>query len=148
MGGPSVNLLVQPFVRRRTVYSYIDRQNFQSLLRTFDVASPDAHSPMRTVTTIPQQSLFLMNSPFVVQQAERLAARPEIAATPDPVERIQRMYQLVFSRAPTPKEVALAQLYLAVPAAADGKPNPANKLTSWQRYAQVLLMTNEFVYID
>ena len=27
MGGPSVNLLAEPFVRRRTVYSYVDRQN-------------------------------------------------------------------------------------------------------------------------
>jgi hypothetical protein len=149
MGGPGVNLLVEPFVRRRTVYSYIDRQNLQSLLRTFDVASPDAHSPMRHVTTIPQQALFLLNSPFVVQQAERLAARPEIAATPDPIERIERMYRLVFSRSPTPDEVALAKQYLAAPpATADGKPNPADKLTPWQRYAQALLMTNEFVYID
>ena len=81
IGGPSINLLAKPLIDRRTVYSYVDRQNLQGLMRTFDFASPDAHSAMRHVTTIPQQALFLMNSPFVVQQAERLAARPEIAAT-------------------------------------------------------------------
>jgi hypothetical protein len=148
-GGPSVNLLAEPFVRRRTVYSYVDRQNLQGLLRTFDFASPDAHSPMRHVTTIPQQALFLMNSPFVVQQAERMAARSEVVSTTDTIERIRRMYRLVYSREPTPAELALAQQYLAAPpAAAGGKPNPEDKLTPWQRYAQALLMTNEFVYID
>ena len=151
MGGPSVNLLAEPFVRRRTVYSYVDRQNLQGLLRTFDFASPDAHSPMRHVTTIPQQALFLMNSPFAVQQAERLIARPEIASTPDTVERVRRMYRFVYSRDPTPEELSLAQQYLdlASPVASPGtKPNPDDKLTPWQRYAQALLMTNEFVYID
>jgi hypothetical protein len=85
----------------------------------------------------------------VVQQAERLAARPEIAATPDTIERVQRMYQLVYSRAPTAEELGLAQQYLAAPPTSVGaKPNPEDKLTPWQRYAQALLMTNEFVYID
>jgi cytochrome c553 len=149
IGGPSINLIAEPFVRRRTIYSYVDRQNLQGLLRTFDFASPDAHSPMRHVTTIPQQALFLLNSPFVVQQAERLAARPEIAKTADPVERIRRMYQLVYSRAPTAEEVTLAQQYLAAAFTVfTEKPNPVDKLTPWQRYAQALLMTNEFVYID
>lgn len=149
IGGPSVDLLKEPFMRRRSVYSYVDRQNLQGLLRTFDFASPDAHSPMRHVTTVPQQALFLMNSPFVVQQAERLAARPEIASTADTVERVRRMYKLVYSRDPTSEELALAQQYLASRAASPGtKSNLDDKLTPWQRYAQALLMTNEFVYID
>ena len=150
IGGPSVDLLKEPFVRRRSVYSYVDRQNLQGLLRIFDFASPNAHSPMRHVTTIPQQALFLMNSPFVVQQAERLAARPEVAAARDTAARIRRLYELAYSREPTPEEVSLGEQYLSAPPAsgAGGKPNPLDKLTPWQRYAQALLMTNEFVYID
>jgi hypothetical protein len=59
------------------------------------------------------------------------------------------MYQFVYSRGATAEEVALAEQFLtASPAASAGKPNPADKLTPWQRYAQALLMTNEFVYID
>lgn len=205
IGGPSLNLLAAPFIRRRSIYCYIDRQNLQGLLRTFDFASPDAHSPMRHVTTIPQQALFMMNSPFVVEQAERLVARPEIVSAPDSVERIRRMYQIVFSREPSADEISVARQYLAgqwdaalvtpeaksamtsaavirkkpadkkalagkrivdgnqhdrhtfafakhkslagKPPAAIANPAPDN-MTPWQRYAQALLMTNEFVYID
>ena len=59
---------------RRTVYGFIDRQNLDGLYRTFDFAVPDATSPRRFVTTVPQQALFLMNSPFLHEQARRLAA--------------------------------------------------------------------------
>ena len=69
----------QPFVPRRTVYGFIDRQNLPGMFRTFDFASPDTHSPQRFATTVPQQALFMMNSPFVIEQAKKLAARPEVA---------------------------------------------------------------------
>ena len=55
------------------VYGFIDRQNLDGLYRTFDFAVPDATSPRRFVTMIPQQALFLMNSPFLHEQARRLA---------------------------------------------------------------------------
>ena len=42
---------------------------------SFDVASPDQHAPSRFNTTVPQQALFLMNSPFVTEQAKAVAAR-------------------------------------------------------------------------
>jgi len=44
-------------------------------LRTFDFAVPDASSPRRFVTTVPQQALFLMNSPFLHEQTRVLTAR-------------------------------------------------------------------------
>ena len=74
MGGPSVALQEPPLPTRRTVYGFIDRQNLDGVYRTFDFAVPDATSPKRFVTTVPQQALFLMNSPFVQQQASKLAA--------------------------------------------------------------------------
>src|SRR5271155_745341 len=73
-GGPAVALNEPPFSARRTVYGFIDRQNLDGLYRTFDFAVPDATSPRRFVTTVPQQALFLMNSPFLHEQARRLAA--------------------------------------------------------------------------
>ena len=73
-GGPSVVLTEPPFSPRRTVYGFIDRQNLDGVYRTFDFAVPDATSPKRFVTTVPQQALFLMNSPFVQAQARALAA--------------------------------------------------------------------------
>ena len=74
IGGPPASITEPPFSTRRTVYGFIDRQNLDGLYRTFDFAVPDATSPRRFVTTVPQQALFLMNSPFLHEQARRLAA--------------------------------------------------------------------------
>ena len=145
LGGPSVDLLTEPFTRRRSLYGYIDRQNLPGLFRTFDLASPDTTSPQRHTTTVPQQALFMMNSPFVVEQAQRLAKRPEIAAISDPAERVQRLYALLFARPATAEEVSLARQYLDSKEPAGPGPD---KLSPWERYVQALLMTNEFVYID
>jgi hypothetical protein len=148
-GGPSIDILKQPFPRRRSVYAFIDRQNLPGLFRTFDFASPDTHSPRRYVTTVPQQALFLMNSPFAVEQAERIVKRPEIAAAAEPAERIRRLYRLIYGREVTPTELKLAADYLNAATPLPGaKPNPQDKLTPWERYAQALLMSNEFVFID
>ena len=145
IGGPSIDLLGQPFSRRRSVYGSIDRQNLPGLFRTFDLATPDTTSPQRHTTTVPQQALYLMNSPFVVEQAQRLMKRPEISAIADPAERVQRLYAILFSHPATAEEISLARQFLeSSDAAADGP----KKLNPWERFAQALLMTNEFVYID
>jgi hypothetical protein len=144
--GPAVDLLSQPFSRRRTVFGYIDRQNLPGVFRTFDFASPDASSPQRHVTTVPQQALFLMNSPFAVEQAQRLVKRPEISGASDPAERVQRLYKMLFGRPATAEELAAAREFLATKPA-DGDKNVL-KLNEWERYAQALLMTNEFSFVD
>ena len=74
IGGPAASITEPPFSTRRTIYGFIDRQNLDGLYRTFDFAVPDATSPRRFVTTVPQQALFLMNSPFLHEQARRLTA--------------------------------------------------------------------------
>ena len=71
--------LASNFSKRRTIYGLIDAQNLPGVLRTFDFATPDTHSPKRFVTTVPQQALYLMNNPFVVEQAKRLAGRHDVA---------------------------------------------------------------------
>jgi hypothetical protein len=96
------------------------------------------------VTTVPQQALFLMNSPFVHSQARRLAALPELTtgATDD---RIRRLYRLLFARDPEAHELALGVDFLR--RHDDGGTGKAG-LTPWEEYAQVLLLTNEFVFVD
>src|SRR5213594_1255369 len=79
-GGRAVDITAEPFTTRRTVYGFVERQNLPGLFRTFDFASPDTTSPQRFTTTVPQQALFLMNSPFVVQQASATLERPEVRA--------------------------------------------------------------------
>ncbi|HEY1784256.1 MAG TPA: PSD1 and planctomycete cytochrome C domain-containing protein, partial [Pirellulales bacterium] len=72
VGGPAVDMFSQPFTQRRTIYGQVERQNLPGLFRTFDFANPDTHSAQRFTTIVPQQALFLLNSPFVVEQARSL----------------------------------------------------------------------------
>ena len=82
------------------------------MLRTFDFATPDTHSPKRFVTTVPQQALYLMNNPFVVEQARRLAGRQDVADLHENSARIGRMFALAFNRPPEADELKLAEDFL------------------------------------
>ena len=77
IGGVSIDVTRPNSPPRRTVYAFVDRQNLPGLLRTFDFPAPNATSPGRFNTTVPQQALFMLNSPFVIQQAKSLANRAE-----------------------------------------------------------------------
>jgi cytochrome c553 len=116
IGGPAVEMFKPPFMTRRTLYGFIDRQNLPGTFRTFDFASPDQHSPQRYATTVPQQALYLLNSPFVMEQAQKLLKRPEVASPSDPALRITQMYRLLYGRGPTPAEVQLAQAFVTAAA--------------------------------
>jgi hypothetical protein len=142
-GGPSVDILAAPFSGRRTLYGFIDRQNLPGVFRTFDLASPDAHTPKRHSTTVPQQSLYLMNSPFVQAQARALAERPDVAGLPTPAKKIEALHRLLYQRRPDAEETALGLAFVdeAAKAAAAG-------MSPWAQYAQVLLLANEFVFVD
>jgi hypothetical protein len=143
-GGRAGNLADTAY-RRRTIYGAIDRQNLPSVFRVFDFASPDATSPQRFTTTTPQQALYFMNSPFALRQARALAARPEMQQA-DPQARIARFYRTLFAREASPDEISAGVKYLKAEAAA--ATGGAKQLSPWEKYAQVLLESNEFVFID
>lgn len=168
VGGPAVELTTAPFTGRRTVYGFIDRQNLQGLFRTFDFASPDTSSAQRFSTTVPQQSLYMMNSPFVVEQARALAHRPEVLTAPDDAARIQALYHIVYQRPAAVDEVNFGIKFLAgvgqfrsvdtaaAPAVRTASNSghesdtvrSANALTPLEEYVQTLLLTNEFLFVD
>jgi len=135
--GRSVDLFKSPYPLRRTLYGTIDRQNLPGTLRSFDLASPDQHSPGRFTTTVPQQALYLMNSPFVIEQARAVVQRRELAWPMATAERVRRLYAATLGRPPTPEEGALAAEFVA---ATPAKP--------WELLAQVLLCSNEFAFVD
>ncbi len=112
VGGRSVDITAEPYSNRRSVYAYVDRQNLPGLFRSFDFASPDATSPQRFVTTVPQQALFMMNSPFVIQQARRLASRPEVVSATDSGQRISALYRLLYCREPSQDEIAMGGRFI------------------------------------
>jgi hypothetical protein len=76
----------------------------------------------RILTTVPQQALFMMNGPFVVEQVKNLLARPEVAGKTSPEAKLRELYRLVYQRAPSAAELELAKDYLAK-ALAEEEPN-------------------------
>jgi len=142
MGGRPTPPPSDPETTRRTLYGFVDRQNLDGVYRTFDFPSPQATSPGRPKTTVPQQALFLLNSPFVIAQAERLAGEMERVAN-EPAARIEALYRRLLGRPPEPWEIERGLRFLDEQGRADPK-----SLSPWQRYAQALLLTNEFMFID
>ena len=106
----------------------------------FDYPDANVHAEKRAVTTTPMQKLFMLNSGFMIEQAKLLAAR--LTANPkdtDPT-RIQQAYRLLFGREPEKAESKVALEFLRKPAATD--------MSRWDEYAQVLLTSNEMLYVD
>jgi hypothetical protein len=149
MGGRAAELTTAPFSPRRSVYGFIDRQNLPGLFRTFDFASPDTSTPQRYTTTVPQQALFLMNSPFVIEQARHFVQHADVAGQTTDEARINRLHQLAYGRAAEPDEIALGLRFLADARPREAaKPKADTRLSIWEQYAQVLLLSNEFAFVD
>jgi hypothetical protein len=140
IGGRPVDIANDPKNARRTAYGLVDRQSLPGLFRTFDFAVPDQSVERRPMTTVPQQALFGLNSPFMMEQAKMVAARTEKL---DREARVRELYRLTLARNPQPTEVIAALRFLDMP------PGPEkSQLTPWQQYAQVLLLTNEMMFVD
>jgi cytochrome c553 len=118
---------------RRTVYVRVGRYQQNETLALFDFPSTSIHVEQRGVTNVPLQKLFFLNSSFLRLRAEALAARAECLASAEK-DRVAAIYQLLFQRGPEEKELAAAARFL--------------READWVQYAQVLLSSNEFLYVD
>ncbi len=149
LGGKPGDLLKGPGMRRRTVYGYVDRFNLPGLFRVFDFPNPDVSTGTRSETTVPQQALFGMNSPFVVERAKQVARLEPIAKATQADAKVRGLYRQVHAREPRDDEIALAIQFVAAADASTkaGKPG-GQSLSGWEQLAQVLLMTNEFMFVD
>ncbi len=105
--GRPVDLRQFPGSARRTVYDYVDRANISDTLINFDFATPDMVTGVRHVTTVPQQALFLMNSPLVINLARRLVAMPDFADNTDDTARLNFLYERIYQRPPDAQETEL-----------------------------------------
>lgn len=126
VGGKPVELLKPPFSPRRTLYGLVDRQFFPSTLRVFDVANPDLHIAERSETTVPQQSLFFLNHPFVLNGIRDISER----TSGDESERIQALFQSLLQREPTAEELSDALEFLGSQGTQTAAPSPTVK--DWQ----------------
>ena len=127
---------------KRTVYQMQQRLRRHPFLLLFDGADPNSSTAQRQATTTPLQSLFMMNDPFIHKRAESFAARVLREKT-DEAARIERAFQILYARPPSPEEVQLAASHLAKLTANQLSPEKA-----WQSLSRALLAANEFLYLD
>jgi hypothetical protein len=128
-GRPS--LITEDANHRRTIYSFVERQNIPAMVQTFDFANADTSTSRRSLTTVPQQALFALNSNFMLGRADALGSKIDDA---DSLRRIVRLYSTVLGREPAPEELGQCQEFL--------------QGGSFEQLAQVLLMTNELMFVD
>jgi mono/diheme cytochrome c family protein len=124
---------------QRTVYARISRLKLNDLLMQFDYPDANVHAEKRSVTTTPMQKLFVLNSLFMQRRATAFAARLQGTAEDDET-RITLAYRLLFSRDPDDAERALARKFLLRSTTSD--------MSRWEQYAQLLLASNEMLYVD
>ena len=127
---------------RRAVYNFTDRFRIPALLRNFDVANPDTSIARRSETLVPQQSLFLMNSAFVREQAAAFIRRVEFVRAADDETRIKTIYQLAYARLPDAEELQWCAEFV------HGATNAGEAVKQWVNLAQALLLANEFVFVN
>jgi hypothetical protein len=152
IGGRSVK--IHEDGKRRGLYAYVDREDVPRLLSSFDVPSPDASQAIRAQTTVPQQALYMLNSPLLIDQARVLAAlsMPHGLAS----QRVDWLYQQILSRRPNLDEVDRAVQFVMEEASGSqsaggesAKGNPSNVgMDHWAQLAQILLASNEFAFVD
>ena len=116
MGGPGERL-DRPdsdgeYSDRRSVYGLVDRASLPNMFGAFDFANPDISTGQRNTTVVPQQALFMMNSPLVIEQARNTVQRGDLKSLPNEMERVKMLYRLIYSRLPTDTELKLALNYL------------------------------------
>ncbi|RPI90527.1 MAG: DUF1553 domain-containing protein, partial [Planctomycetaceae bacterium] len=99
-------------VPRRSVYLRVKRSELIPFLTMFDAPEPTQSIGERISTTVPTQALALMNSPFVRQQAERLAQRAHPAPEVPLAGAIDQAYQIAFCRLPTAGERGRMQAFV------------------------------------
>ncbi len=137
--------LEEPFPHR-SVYLPIIRGLLPEMLKVFDFPEASNPSGQRTVTNVPTQSLFLMNSEFVQQQASDIATRV-MESSSDDNDRVRYAWLMCLSREPVSEEVDETLQFLAQLSA-----SPSNGTTSivdpWQVVCQSLLASAEFRFID
>jgi mono/diheme cytochrome c family protein len=112
MGGRPVPIGSEGFATRRAVYAFIDRRNPAEILTQFNFPNPSVPTGKRFLTQVPQQQLFLMNSPLVIETARKLTHSQEFLSETTDELRVALLYVDVFQRPPTPEEVRLCLGYV------------------------------------
>ncbi|WP_419189603.1 DUF1553 domain-containing protein [Stieleria marina] len=146
----------------RSIYLCMLRHAPPPELAAFDFPDAVSIAGQRNATTLPTQSLFLLNSPFLVAQSSALAnslPKAPLNANADSVpgenvsdaERVTMIFRRALRRSPTTDEQQAALRHIQ---AIEEKLSPTvddahqRQNLAWASFCQALLSCNEFRYID
>jgi len=131
---------------RRSVYTPAFRNRRLELFEVFDFADANAPIGLRPVSTVAPQALFLMNHPFVIEQAKLAAQRTLREVKGDDAARLEHAYRVALGRRPTERERALALEF--VRAATGGESDDAARLEAWAQMHQSIFACVDFRYLN
>jgi hypothetical protein len=130
-GGPP------PIDEHRSIYLPIVRDGVPEVLSVFDFPDPSLIIGDRPTTTTPAQSLFVMNNPFVIRQAESMADKL-LTGGGDDYAMLTQAYQLCYARVPSTKELTSAQKFIA------DYGRTRTRRSTWAALCQALFASAEF----
>ncbi len=136
--------------RHRSVYLMTQRLQRHPILGLFDAPDTNTSTDQRMTSTVAPQALFLMNNPFVAEQAAAFASRL-LAHSGDPRQRFDLAARLAWGRPATDAEQERAARFLdacRARLAEAGVPAERREAEAWAGCARVLFCSNEFVYLD
>jgi hypothetical protein len=136
--------------RRRSLYLPVVRNNVYDLFQLLDFPDPAVSTGDRIATTVAPQALLMLNSDFVMQSADGLAARL-LAESADDNERLTRLYQIVYGREATADErqANLAFLAEVEKSLAESQSDAAaRRQQAWSVLCHTLFAANEFIYVQ
>ncbi len=132
--------------RRRSIYLKQRRTEMVSFLTVFDAPTIVFNSVQRPVSTMPLQALALLNSDFVLERAKSFSARLEREAD-DEAARLRLAYRIAWGRDPEVRDLESARAFLESQAVEYGaEANPRGR--AWIDFCQMLLASNEFLYVE
>tara|TARA_R110002095_G_scaffold177848_1_gene155202 strand:+ start:340 stop:3435 length:3096 start_codon:yes stop_codon:yes gene_type:complete len=157
MGGPYVpisttadlKVIVNESVagaHRRSLYLQQKRTLVPNILEVFDAPSIVFNCTQRTPTTVPTQSLSLLNSEFALNRAAKLNERLQQEPAKDQDAKISLAILLVFGRDATPQEIVLANEFLKQQSNNYTDKTNATQL-AWNDLCQMLMASNSFLYV-
>jgi len=122
---------------RRTVYGRISRKELDHYLALFDYPDANIHSSSRDETVTPSQKLYFLNSSFVLSRSSAVALA---SVTEDRASSVEKIYRRILSRLPSMEELSNAIKFIE-----SGKEKEKER---WAGLAQILLISNEFIFRD
>lgn len=132
---------------RRSLYLQQKRTQVLSQLNLFDAPTLVFNCSQRTSSTMPLQSLTLLNSEFAVNRGKQFATRLDREAGEDVARRVTHAFELATSRGPSPDELTAALSFVDEQAKEYGGADEARP-RAWTDFCQMLLASNLFLYVE